>query len=373
MQSLIQLSADALKNNLSQFKKFVGEGTKIILVVKANAYGHGMREIVNILENEADSFAVDDVHELHAIRFYTDKDVYVLGHVGENDLDALIDHGGIPVVYDVELLSKLNERARVVDAHVPVNIKIDALLGRQGVLGDEIKPLLEALQNCQNLSLRGIYAHFANIEDTQDLSHARKQIAVYKEAIQAAHDAGWDNFETHISSTAGICAFAEELKGFTHVRLGLGLYGEWPSEALKTRLSESLALAPCLRWVTTVAQVKVLPTNHPIGYGLTYVTDRPTKIAIVPQGYSDGYDRRLSNIGAVLIGGVRCPVLGRVAMNMFAVDVSSVENPRVGDEVVLIGTQGGESISAEKIATEIETISYEVLARLNPLIPREVV
>ena len=158
------------------------------------------------------------------------------------------------------------------------------------------------------------------------------------------------------------------------VRPGIGLYGMWPSDDLKERLGkEGLVLKPVLRWVTHIAQVKTLPAGHPVGYGLTFVTSKPTKIAVIPQGYSDGYDRGLSNKGEVLIGGTRCPVLGRVAMNMFVADVSHLESVNREDEVVLLGAQRGERITAEEIAGRLDTINYEITTRISPLLPRIIV
>ena len=146
----------------------------------------------------------------------------------------------------------------------------------------------------------------------------------------------------------------------------------YPSAALSRR-HETLQLKPVMRWVSHLAQVKTLPPGHPVGYGLTYVTWRETRIGIVPQGYSDGFDRGLSNCGDVLVRGKRCPVIGRVAMNMFAVDLTRVPDAVAEDEVVLLGSSGEEQITAEEMATKLGTINYEVVTRISPLLPRTVV
>ena len=153
------------------------------------------------------------------------------------------------------------------------------------------------------------------------------------------------------------------------MRVGIGLYGLYPSSQLQ-RTSDGLALQPALQWISHLAQVKELPTGHPVGYGLTYITSRPTTIGVVPQGYSDGYDRGLSNAGQVLIRGTRCSVLGRIAMNMFAVDVSHIPDVKAEEDVVLLGEQLGERITAEEIALKTNTINYEVVARISSLVPR---
>ena len=154
------------------------------------------------------------------------------------------------------------------------------------------------------------------------------------------------------------------------VRLGIGIYGLWPSEHIKYLYKNKLELKPVLSWKTKVAQVKNLPAGHNIGYGLTYMTYEPTKIAIIPVGYADGLDRGLSNNGVVLIRGTKCKILGRIAMNMFVVDVTHLNNINTEEEVVIIGKQGNQEITAEGIAKEINSINYEIVTRLSPLLPR---
>jgi alanine racemase len=157
------------------------------------------------------------------------------------------------------------------------------------------------------------------------------------------------------------------------IRPGITMYGMWPSEDLRNKFeTENFFLKSVLKWVTHVAQVKTLPAGYCIGYGLTYTTSKPTKIAVVPQGYSDGFDRGLSNKGEVLIKNSRCKVLGRVAMNMFTVDVSHLANIKAGEEVVLLGKQGDERVTAEEIAAHLGTINYEITTRIFPLLPRVV-
>ena len=154
------------------------------------------------------------------------------------------------------------------------------------------------------------------------------------------------------------------------VRLGIGVYGMWPSEHLQYLNKKKITLKPVMRWVTHVAQVKVLPANHPVGYGLTFITKKTTKIAVIPQGYADGLPRALSNSGEVLIKGRRAKILGRVAMNMTVVDVSNIEDIKPEDEVIILGEQGKNKITAEQIAKEAGTINYEVTTRINALLPR---
>ena len=225
----------------------------------------------------------------------------------------------------------------------------------------------------------GIYAHFANIEDTDDFSHAQKQITIIAHAFELFKKHGFNHIKKHISASSGILIY-DQNKGINNlVRLGISLYGMWPDEYLRKKFTVgtppwradlSLQLKPILRWVSHIAQVKTLPAGHAIGYGLTYITSRPTTVAVIPQGYADGYDRGLSNQGDVLIHGKKCRVLGRVMMNMIVADVSHLDNVKAEDEVILLGCQGDAFISAEEIAGKIGTINYEVTTRLSSLLPR---
>ncbi len=157
------------------------------------------------------------------------------------------------------------------------------------------------------------------------------------------------------------------------VRLGIGLYGLWPSEALRNLYKSKLSLKPVLAWKTKITQIKVLPKGYSIGYGLTYTTKKATKIALIPQGYSDGVDRKLSNNGAVLIKGIRCKILGRIMMNMCVADVNHLPKVEIEDEVVVIGKQGKEQITAEEMAERINTINYEITTRISSLLPKVIV
>ena len=221
--------------------------------------------------------------------------------------------------------------------------------------------------------MTGIYAHFANIEDTSDFSHAQKQIREYQEALKLTDAFGFKNLQTHISATSGILIYEKETGKNSLVRLGIGVYGLWPSERLGLLYRNKMELKPVLSWKTKVAQIKVLPKGRTIGYGLTYKTRKKTKIAIIPVGYADGLDRGLSNKGEVLISGARCKIIGRISMNMFTVDVSNLPKVEIEDEVIILGSQGKEQITAEKMAKQIDTINYEITARISPILPRIIV
>ncbi len=371
--SYIEISKKNLIHNIKQFRNLIEKNTQIISVIKANAYGHGQSEVVNILDSYTDFFMVNSISELELLRKKSKKKTFVFGYISDNDLRNAINLNCILSVFSIDHLKKINKKAKELKKIQEVHLSIDAYLGREGLLFIELPNLFLEIKKCKNIKLTGMYAHFANIEDTQDFSHAQKQIDIYTKAKELAKEYGFINLYTHISATSGVLVYEKNKGKNTLVRIGLGLYGLWPSEHLKSLYKNSkFKLLPVLSWKTKIAQIKILPKGSTIGYGLTYKTKNDTKIAVVPQGYSDGYDRGLSNKGEVLICGTRCKILGRVAMNMFVVDVSHLKNVPVESEVVILGKQGKEEIIAEEMAGE-NSINYEVVARINPLLPRIVV
>lgn len=372
MVAHIDVIRDNLIHNIQTLCNHVCKDTerKIIAVVKAQAYGVGLKEVVETLENEVDAWAVDDIDELYSLRFLTEKDVYLLGYTARAEVEKLIMLNGIPLIYDTQMLLELEKSAEFLETTVDVNIKIDALLGRQGVHINELNDILALTQTLPHVNLRGVYGHFANLEDTQDTLYAQEQREYYQQALEMVAQAGYTDIETHMSATAGALIGIDT---YTHVRLGIGLFGGWPSQALQAQFQSKVDLKPVVRWVTHIAQIKNIAKGMSIGYGRSYIAQDDMTVAVIPQGYSDGYNRLLSNQGEVLIHGVRCPVVGRVAMNMFVVDVTHVGDVMVEDEVVLLGKQGENEITTFEIAQKCQTINYEVLTWLNPLLPRRVV
>ena len=372
--SYIELSKKNLVHNATVLRSLVGKKKKFVAVVKANAYGHGEREAVKILEPYVDYFQVDDVDELARVRKVTKKPILVLGYVAKAELAQAMKLGCELAVYSLEQARDMNDQARKLGVRQKVHIAIDAHLGREGVMPKDAKAFFAALKDMKSLNAVGMYAHFANIEDTTNPSHAKKQMKAFDTCVAIAKASGFKNIMTHISATSGLLVYEAKGKGaYDMVRVGVGLYGMWPSEHLEYLYQKTkVRLMPVMTWKSRVALVKTLPAGHTVGYGLTYMTKKETKIAVIPQGYSDGYSRTLSSKGEVLIHGTRCRVLGRVAMNMFVVDVSHVPGVMLEDEVVLLGRQEGTEITAEEIGEKSGTINYEVTTRVSPLLVRKV-
>lgn len=384
----IELSKANILHNFKQFKNLAKNGTKFSVVVKGNAYGHGQNEVVKILDPYVDYFFVDGLEELELLRKVSKKKTLVLGYVQKQDLLQIIKLDCILAVFSEEQLMAVSILAKKLNRIQEIHIPIDAFLGREGFFLNELIELFRKIKNLENIKLSGIYAHFANIEDARlseesflrmkNSSHAYKQIDRYLQALELAENFGFKNLQTHISSTSGLLAY-EKGKGIhSIIRLGIGVYGMWPSTYLKSKYNNKnknshFILKPVLAWKTKVAQIKVLPSGYTVGYGLTYKTKKETKVALIPQGYSDGLDRGLSNKGEVLIAGTRCKILGRISMNMCVVNISHLKNVKIEDEVVILGRQGKEEITTEEIAEKIDTINYEVTTRISTLLPRIIV
>ncbi len=367
----IEISKKALYHNVNVYKKAVGKNVKIAAVVKANAYGHGLKEIVSLLDKKVDMFAVDRLEEAFLIQKYgRETPILILGYTRLSNLKEVINNNISFVVYNIETLKKIVDLD--LNMQAKVHLKIETGLNRQGVQLKTVKKILSYIEKYRNkILLEGISTHFANIEDTLDPSYAMKQNTLFKKAIKEIKKAGFKPKLVHASASAGALLYPET--HFSMVRIGFGLYGWWMSTETRVMLlakNPKLDLKPVMTWKSVIAQIKTINVGEAVGYGLTWFASRKTKIAIIPVGYSDGYDRKLSNIGRVIVNGKHAPVIGRIAMNMFVVDITDVGDVKVEDEVVLLGNNSGLKISADEIAKKIGTINYEVISRINSDIPK---
>jgi alanine racemase len=371
MLTWIEIDTEALRRNIDAFRGIVPAGTALMVVVKANAYGHGLDVVAPVAAERAEWLGVNALDEAVAIRALgIERPVAILGYTEAADLDAVVAHGFRQVVYRTEIAAALARAARKHGVTAHVHLKIETGTNRQGIAVEELAAFVERVREMDGVAIEGAYTHFANIEDTLDPSYAEMQIARFREALSVLGAAGVPLTHVHAAATAGALLYPET--GFAMMRLGIGTYGVWPSRETQLAAREKgrrLTLAPVLTWKTRIAQVKRIRPGEFIGYGLTYQARRPMKAAVLPVGYYDGYDRKLSNTGRALVRGHPVPVIGRVAMNMTMLDVTDV-HAQADDEVVLLGRQGGAEIRVEELAEKSGTISYEVLARINPRLPR---
>jgi alanine racemase len=372
--SWIEIDADALAQNIRAFRRRIRPEVRFQAVVKSNAYGHGLEPVARIAaENGADLFGVHTVAEAEQLAALgLRKPILVLGYLGRAEAARAVDCGAEVTVYNIETLEALS--AASAGRPVRCHVKIETGVYRQGVFPEELDAFLDRLASLPGLVLAGVSTHFANIEDTTDHSYARRQLGIFSDAAARVRMRAPDATR-HSACTAAVLTMPETT--FDMVRVGIGLYGLWPSkETLLSCLlegAEETPLRPVLAWKARIAQLKTAPTGASIGYGCTHRTTHPTRLAVLPVGYADGFDRRLSGIGHVLVCGRRAPVLGRVCMNLFMIDVTDVPGLDVESEAVLIGTQEGESVSVSQIAALCNTIAYDIVARISPTLPRIVV
>ena len=358
--SWIEIDTERLHENVRLFRRLLGSGTKLMAVVKANAYGHGAGLIAPLLRNEIEWFGVDsleEAEELSAVGIH--EPILILGHTEPKDAERIVSGGFRQVLFRRDVAEALSKAAKKRKRTAIVHLKVETGLNRLGVEPRDVEGLIEGLEG---LEVEGVYTHFADVEDPESTFY-QNQIERLREAVATLPGP----LVVHASPTAGALLHPES--SLALARVGIGIYGIWPSPETR-RAAEGLGvLSPVLTWKSRLVQVKTVPAGGTVGYDVTYRASTERRIAVVPVGYYDGFDRRLSNRGRVLVGGKRAPVVGRVAMNMFMVDVTEVD-AREGDEVVLIGDQGEESVTADDLAETIGTIAYEVLSRLSPCLPR---
>lgn len=373
--SWVELSKRALRENVNLLAKLAGDRL-LAVCVKANAYGHGLPQIVNLLAEmkQVDYVAVHSVREAEACRKAGwDRAVIVLGPLPPDQFEAVLELDLEPVVFDNKTLSGLGKLGDKANIHIRTHLKLETGTNRQGIGEDKLAPM--AAIYSKHSSLRapyGVLTHFANIEDTTNHEYANYQLSLFNRMVRRLAELGIKPKLRHTACSAALILF--DKTRFDMVRPGIAAYGHWPSKEtyLSYRLSggDNSLFTPVLSWRTRITQLKKLPVNSFVGYGCTYRTTSATRLAVLPIGYSDGYDRALSNIAYVLIRGHRAPVRGRVCMNLMMVDVTHIKGVRLHDEVTLIGSNQSETVTAEQMASWADTINYEILARISPVLPR---
>ena len=359
------IDLDAIAHNVRALAAHVGPQVELFAVVKANAYGHGAAPVSRTaLANGATRLAVARVAEGVALRRAgLTAPILVMGYALPAEMKAAAAHELTMTVNTIEAAQALAGQAQAQGRTAKCHIKIDTGMGRYGLLPEEVLPFVERLAALPGLELEGVFTHFA-VADLSDKTYTRRQFAVFQEVLAALAAAGYRPRLRHAANSAATLDLPE-----THldaVRTGIAMYGMRPSDEVEP----ALPLRPALTLKSRVARLRTLPPGASVSYGRTYITSRPTPVALVPVGYGDGYHRLLSNRGWVLIHGRRAPIVGRVCMDQFVVDVTGIADVRQDDEVVLLGRQQEARISAEEIAAWAETINYEATTGLLPRVPR---
>jgi alanine racemase len=351
---------------MREIRKIVSPNSEIMAVVKANAYGHGALETAKVvLANGAANLAVARVEEAKELRKAgINAPILLLGYTPGDQFHEVLDLNLIQTVYSLEMAEALNSIAEQSGGQVKVHIKIDTGMGRLGFIPG--KPALEDILKAARLPylfLEGIFTHFATA-DCADKTFALAQLDLFISFLEELRRAGLEFPLRHSANSAALLDLPQTYLNM--VRPGIIIYGLYPSDEIRN----SINLKPAMAFKTRIAQLKKAPAGYKISYGSTYQTPQPTVIAVISAGYADGYSRLLSSRGNVLVNGQRAKVVGRVCMDQCMVDVGHIHDVCPGDEVVLFGSSGKETIPVEEIAKLTGTISYEIVCMVNSRVPR---
>jgi alanine racemase len=360
-----EIDLSALRHNLRQVRNCCAAGQGVLAVVKADAYGHGAVVVSRALEDVAvEQFAVATLEEGIELRAAgIARPILVLGGCYAGQEAEFMRQGLTAAVFSLPDLQRLQHFGMEDGIDFPVHLKCDTGMGRVGFLPAEIPRLIKLLREGTGVEAVGLMSHLACADETGSVETGR-QIEVFRKILGQLAAAGIQPPHIHLSNSAGLTAW--ELPEATLVRPGIILYGGYPSREFESQLD----LRPVMTFSTRIAQLRMIEAGQGVSYGHTYRTQRQTRLATLPVGYADGYNRLFSNCGEVLIRGERAPVVGRVCMDWILVDVTDIENATVGDRVVLLGADDEECISAEEWAEKLDTINYEVFCRIAPRVPR---
>ncbi len=368
--SMVDLAIDlgALRHNFERLRRLCAPGVKMMPVVKADAYGHGLLGCARTLTAAgADYLGVGSVEEGRALRRAgIPLPILILLGILPDDVKDAVGHDLDVALYRQDVALALDAAAGVQGKKAAVHLKVDTGMGRLGVAPQEVLPVLERLKSCENLEICGLISHLA-MADLEDKTYTYRQVSEFEELLAAARLKGFELPLSHIANSAALLDV--KAAHFALVRPGIMLYGSPPAPGRPVPVD----LQPVMSLRSQVVQLKRLPPGTSISYGGTYVTTDWCDLAVVPVGYCNGYSRLLSNRGAALIKGRRAPIRGRVCMNLTMVEVTHIPGVEVGEPVTLLGEDGGDRLTGDELAGWAQTISYEIYCALGTANPRRFV
>ncbi|TBL79437.1 alanine racemase [Paenibacillus thalictri] len=391
-----EIDLPAIEHNAALFHSLLAPSCRLMAVVKADAYGHGAVQTAEAaIRAGARYLGVAFADEAVQLRDAgIQQPILILGYTPPRSVETAVRCGAAVTVFSREVLLAVIGAARRLGRRTVVHIKVDTGLGRLGLSGsDEIEELIREALGSGCIEVEGIFTHFA-AADHADASFTRLQYERFRSILRGLEAAGIDIPLKHACNTAATLQYPEY--HLDMVRVGIGLYGMWPgdlqhqmaaagdhtrqknaanrevrhSSGLKPSCPPGSELQPALQLKTSVAALKRIPEGHPVSYGCTFTAGRQTLVAVLPIGYADGYPRLLSNRGEVLIGNRRAPIIGRICMDQTMVDATDLPDIQIGDEVVLIGSQGDSAVSAGEVAEWADTIHYELVCGIGKRVPR---
>lgn len=363
----IEINREKAIHNFLEVRRAVGPYVKVCAVVKADSYGLGAIEMSKMyLENGADMFAVAVMGEALELRSeINDKDILVLGYTNEEFYEDAINNDITLTIYNRDHAVKLNETAKKLNKSAKIHIKVETGMNRLGFLPtEESADTVTEISRMENIQLLGAFSHHAKA-DEKDKTTAHMQAGRFLSFMKMLEERNVAIPVKHIANSATIIEMPEYY--FDMVRPGIILYGFYPSDEVN---KDEYKFQVCATLKARVANVKTLEAGEGIGYGHLFKTDKPTVVGTIPLGYADGYSRLLSNKGYVVVKGVKCPILGKVCMDQFMVDLSQVDNPQIDDVAIVYGDGTDGAMTAEDVANMRGTISYEVLTNLSRRLPR---
>ena len=358
----VEVNLSRLTENMQAIRTHVSP-SKVMIVVKANAYGHGLAVVAKHLSSQADYIGVAVLEEGIFLReMGVTSPIIVLGGIWGDQVPQYLLNNLTLTGSSVERLEQINTVAGQIGIKAKVHLKIDTGMERIGVHYYNAHTIQEASLNCTNIEVEGIYSHFANA-DSADLTHARLQVERFNQVLRFYEDHSLPIPIRHMANSAAILQLPES--HYDMVRPGIMLYGVYPSP----ETVRSVQIKPALSWKSRVVYFKVVAPRHPVSYGLTWQSDHPVRIVTLPVGYGDGYFRNLSGKTQVIIRGKKYPQVGRLCMDQMMINIES-DSAYNGDEVILIGESGGKGITVQDLADWAGTIPYEILTNINTRVPR---
>jgi len=356
----VEIDRSALRHNAKIVRERIGSG-EMLAVVKANAYGHGLIGVADVLADHAQLFGVANLEEAVALRESVSHPIIVLGPALPGERSTIAERGFIPTISSLEEAKHFNQVAR--SSPVGVNFKIDTGMGRMGVPEREAFDVLKRISAFPNIMIHSVSTHLP--VSGEDPRYTRDQLLRFGEIMKQFRAALSIDYKAHVLQSAGVLGFAEHAGVFDMVRAGIVLYGISPLPGFQNLLK------PVMTWKTRISLVRDVPKGSSISYGRTFIAPGKMRVATLSAGYADGYPWHLSNRNsAALVRGRRCAVLGRVTMDLMMVDVSKIDNVQVGDEVVLMGRDGNEEISCAELASTAGTIPWEITTRIGQRVKR---
>lgn len=369
MRTWAEINLNSIMHNTKEFKRKLNANTKLLAVVKADAYGHGALEVSKVaLKAGVDQLGVATLEEAVYLRKSgIDAPILILGVIFDDEIENLIKYDITATVTNYDFALGISNEAKKQNRFAKIHIKLDTGMSRIGyTLGSDYISEIKKISSLPNIYLEGVFSHFSKA-DEENLDYTQFQYENFIEMCKSLEKSGINIPVKHISNTSGI--LRDKKYHFDMVRLGISLYGHFPSDIFD-EMKYDIKLMPAMSLKSRVAFVKDVPENTSIGYNGTHVTTKPTKVATVAIGYADGYSRSLSNKGYAIVKGKKCNIIGNVCMDQLMLDVTGIDDIKFGDEVILFGNSGNTNINVEDVAALINTNSYEMLCHIGKRVPR---